>query len=584
MNVDVLNQAGGPLVRWEALEQALFDRLIEALIMNRSPQDRVEPVDGRGGDGGVDVRVRTAKGELHIYQLKYFPEGFDGRFRGRRQQIERSLVRALAHKPDRWVLVAPCNPTPSGYDYLKKLRKNHPDVGIDFIGRAELDGSGWVAGYQGVVRALITRDEILAKAAILNQETAVMAAPSRDLVSRVVGLAEVGDDVDPNYRVDFARQGDQITRTLVPRHEAAAQASPIQFRLGLSKEDAAQATREGLHRALRFGILEPLVIPGEHIENFAVSGTRWVDEDDETVPSRIELHAGAVDVTGVSIALILTAEDGSVSGHQGKVVRSSTGAEGFTFAADFYDFVRLTWILPFVAESGSGDFRVGSTDDPSNAVPANRDGMRLVGQLHRASSLELQLNGNRFLAGKISSNRDPQEPSDVEILADIADDLAVIQEVTHSYFPFPDSITQRDREMYRALRIALEGEPTWYPQQMSNFTITATADILKNPSSSGALGGEPQAMRWLGQQSLEIGGREITLPEISLYLPHIRVLNGPEFRDAIDAGAAEADLRITTDSKPWATMWCPGRLKDPEAPRDAQPWRLHGEAEPTRNE
>ena len=156
------------------------------------------------------------------------------------------------------MLVAPCNPTPSGYDYLKKLRKTHPDVVIDFVGRAELDGSGWVAGHQGVVRALITRDEILAKAAILNQGTAVMAAPSRDLVSRVAGLAEVGDDVDPNYRVDFARQGDQIARTLVPRHEAAAQVSPIQFRLGLSNEDAAQATREGLHCGLRSGaILAP---------------------------------------------------------------------------------------------------------------------------------------------------------------------------------------------------------------------------------------------------------------------------------------------------------------------------------------
>lgn len=584
MNVDFLSRDSGPLVPWGSLGQARFDTLIEALIAERHPSEAVEPVDGRGGDEGVDVRVVTATGKLHIYQLKYFPEGFAGRFKDRQSQIRSSLKSALKHHPDRWILVAPCEPTPQAYGFLAKLRKDHPDVTIDFVDRAQLNGSGWVAGHQSVVRALITRDEILAKAAILQQEKAVMAAPARDLASRIVGLAEVADDVDPNYRVDFARRGDHVIQTIIPRHETAAQNSPIRFGFGLSAEAAAQDTRAGLDRALRFGSLAPVVVPGEHIKDFTVSGTAWMETKDDFLPSQIELHAGAIDVLGVSIALVLTAQDGTVTHHQGKVVRSSNGTEGFTFAADFYDFVRLTWVMPFVADSGAGDFSVGSSDDPSTTVAANRDGMRLVGQLHRARTMELHLNGDRILTGTISSGRAMSESSDADILGDIADDLAVIQDATHSFFPFPDSITQRDRELFRAVRIALEGEPTWYPRPMVEFTVTSKAGLLEDPALRDAVEGVPQSMYWQGLQVMEVSGKEVKLPDISLFLPQIRVLNGPEFREAIDAGATEAKLKITTDGKPWATMWCPSRLKDPQARLEARPWDLRGEVEPVRNE
>ena len=93
--------------------------------------------------------------------------------------------------------MAPCNPSVSGWAWIGELKKSHKDrVKITFVGRAQLDGHNWCAGHQDIVRALHTRDEILTKAEILNQEKAVLAHPG-DLADRVQALAGVGGDVGP---------------------------------------------------------------------------------------------------------------------------------------------------------------------------------------------------------------------------------------------------------------------------------------------------------------------------------------------------------------------------------------------------
>ncbi len=55
----------------------------------------VDVVNGRGGDGGVDVSVTYPDGRLVIYQLKYYPEGMSGGFVGRRDKVKKSFVRAV---------------------------------------------------------------------------------------------------------------------------------------------------------------------------------------------------------------------------------------------------------------------------------------------------------------------------------------------------------------------------------------------------------------------------------------------------------------------------------------------------------
>ncbi|MFE9217478.1 hypothetical protein ACFYN3_14170 [Streptomyces lavendulae] len=87
-------------IDWDHLTQPRFDRIVEALVHRLYAVDaEVEVMNGRGGDGGIDIKV-TVDGRVWIYQLKYFPDGFPGSYQGRRAGIKRSFRKALEHDPD----------------------------------------------------------------------------------------------------------------------------------------------------------------------------------------------------------------------------------------------------------------------------------------------------------------------------------------------------------------------------------------------------------------------------------------------------------------------------------------------------
>lgn len=45
------------MIEWRKLDQPQFDSVIELLLRRANKGRRVDVVDGRGGDGGIDVRV-----------------------------------------------------------------------------------------------------------------------------------------------------------------------------------------------------------------------------------------------------------------------------------------------------------------------------------------------------------------------------------------------------------------------------------------------------------------------------------------------------------------------------------------------
>ena len=90
------------MLNWQTLGEEKFNRAAEMLIMRtveaENPGLVVTAVDGRGGDGGIDLDVRVKKtGQLvAIYQLKHFPEGFAGEWgKSRKPQIKKSLQSAV---------------------------------------------------------------------------------------------------------------------------------------------------------------------------------------------------------------------------------------------------------------------------------------------------------------------------------------------------------------------------------------------------------------------------------------------------------------------------------------------------------
>ncbi|WP_033287153.1 hypothetical protein [Streptomyces sp. NRRL F-525] len=98
-----------------------FAQLVEALLHRMFDDSRqVVVVNGRGGDGGIDVQV-TGDADLRVFQLKYRPDGFPGSLGGRRTAIKKSFRRAMAHHPAEWTLVVPCTPTVSERTFVDKF-------------------------------------------------------------------------------------------------------------------------------------------------------------------------------------------------------------------------------------------------------------------------------------------------------------------------------------------------------------------------------------------------------------------------------------------------------------------------------
>ncbi|MFJ2478041.1 hypothetical protein ACIOWI_34605 [Streptomyces sp. NPDC087659] len=74
-------------VEWERVGQPGFDRIVEALAHRMyDASARVEVVNGRGGDDGIDIKV-TSGSRVRIFQLKYYLDGFPtASFKGRRSR------------------------------------------------------------------------------------------------------------------------------------------------------------------------------------------------------------------------------------------------------------------------------------------------------------------------------------------------------------------------------------------------------------------------------------------------------------------------------------------------------------------
>jgi len=131
-------------VPWSLEEQllllgpSLFEELCGQIIRALDPS--AQHLYGKGGDEGIDIRageldprLRAADGtHLTIWQVKFFRDGIRD---SQRVQVETSFNRALAHKPDRWVL---CVPRPltvleaKWWDYFKlDVGLRHPQLELD---------------------------------------------------------------------------------------------------------------------------------------------------------------------------------------------------------------------------------------------------------------------------------------------------------------------------------------------------------------------------------------------------------------------------------------------------------------------
>lgn len=119
---------------WNELSGDQFEPLIQSLL--EAEYTNIKSVRGTGGDKGVDCFLGKFKGEITIFQVKFFL----GTWRNhQKKQIKESLETAHKnHQVIRWILIIPLDLTPAQIEWFDNLRHQYQSIELDYWGFTKL--------------------------------------------------------------------------------------------------------------------------------------------------------------------------------------------------------------------------------------------------------------------------------------------------------------------------------------------------------------------------------------------------------------------------------------------------------------
>lgn len=325
-------------IDWDQLGQQRFDRIVEVLITRRyRDADSVIAVNGRGGDGGIDLEVRQGE-RLRLFQLKYFPEGFSGGFRKtRREQIRRSYNKMLKEEPYEWVLVVPNNLTPTERTFVKGLVKGAEAPRRRVIDRTGLDDL--LVDFPEVDRwaQRNVTTELLENAKTFNREIDSLLGPE-DLGTRIANLGRLVDSTDLDWTYDFHRDGDTVSQILRAQHSRAHIVNPVYITVRGQFGSQHAGLVEQFQDRVRFGTAERVVLPSETVNGIEITGPEHIARQFESGDVVLEVGESAAPGVGRPVKLRFSHEDDTIiAAHEGRITHFGTGTHGYALEAAFYD-------------------------------------------------------------------------------------------------------------------------------------------------------------------------------------------------------------------------------------------------------
>ena len=536
-------------INWDQLGQPRFDRVIEALVKRRYRDCDVRAVDGRGGDGGLDIEVVAADGRLTIMQLKYFPGGFSGgHAKTRRAQIKESFKTAQQRQPDEWKLVVPSVVTDTESVFVHALAGDvsdgrGPKVGV--IDRDELDD--WLADDPELDK-YFQRDPTTTLAEFardFSQEKAALLGGTDDLASRISNLGSVTDTLDPDWTIDFSRVGDGVQMAVRPQHPKAAETNPIRLSLELAVEDNSSVARE-LERSLEYGGSHKVNIRMDSVGSISFSGPSFLSGP--RAPSDVFLRRVPTKAPGVGKPLeirILSEDNVPVSSWVGPITYAAKGNSGGTIEAAFVEgHVEAQFLIPDEVRAGGAGCGPGVTIGFSTGetLPSvTRDVLRIVREIRTASKMELYVDGVHATTVAAVAPMPPyQYDEKLLIVEQYADDLHEVQQRIGSYFNMPVQARSIDRIMARVGRILLEGGIVAAPDaQVFNLVLSGAdseqlREWLCNTGQFVHLNRDPY--------EIQIDGRNLSIGPVYVLHPEAFVENVAEAMRALDTEAADGFL------------------------------------------
>ncbi|MDH2412367.1 hypothetical protein ACG5V6_24225 [Streptomyces chitinivorans] len=516
-------------VEWERLGQPVFDRVVEALVHRLyDATAAVEVVNGRGGDGGIDIKV-TSGARLRIFQLKYYCDGFAASsFKGRQKSIKSSFERAMAHSPYEWVLVVPCTVSPPERSFVQGLAAGR-DVRVRIMDRAELDDR--LAAHRDLT-AHFTRDQLREAARDFNQERALLLGGTRDLGERIAALGARADTLDPHWAVDFSRRGDAVVHMLRAKHPRAHEVSPISIHLAGREGGLDAALSSAVTRSLGFGVAEEVVLPPEAVESLTISGPDWLAGRLTDVAVAWEPAGPAPGAGTVAEVVFLNEEREVTASYAGRLGGLGAGSIGRSVEVDLCGG-RLRLLLPYEGAAMQMVF----SGDLAGADPA--EALKLLGLYRRVlagGAFAVRTEGRTAASGYLSPGQDAAVVAQVEQLRLYAQDMEVLQRHCEQYFPLPEEISAAERVTVRAARLVIEGHCVALPFAR---TLTITLSGEDGPDLRSLLGGEPRSIRVVtGEYPVTVAGRGLDIGPVIVFHPRVTAEDGHAALAALDAGRA----------------------------------------------
>lgn len=575
-------------VQWCQLDQPTFDRFVEPLItrlhLTDDPDLEVDVLDGRGGDKGIDIDVRRNGRLLHVYQLKFFPEGFSNQWaKARKPQIKRSFETAMKLSPERWTLIVPRNLTIGERDFVSGLKKAHK-AKVSVLGQAKLDEL--MARFPDLLR-WATREPLLEALKTIHLERQALAGID-DYREAIESIQAMADSRSPNWTVGHALVDGEYTETLTAKHPLAQEREPFglqSLRIEIPAENVELGERA--NRVLRYGDNESLTLSSEYLKDIDFRAPSWSQYSKPFESPMITFPGRESIRENVEVEFqVVDDEDVVIRSYTGTSTHLGKGSGGAILKAMLRGGVEVTMLMDLITQEepeGSGTFNFKHN---YRGVPATdaEVGVHFVTDMLTYQKIRLLLDGNflhSFMGGQVRTR--PQKDTNEYLESDtvlLVEDLAVIERELQISLPVPDTITNHDRLLVRVLRLLLNGHVVVHPF-ISSF----------NGELSDSIG--PETIAVIRQRAgaiiidnsrliIDLFGKKVAVGAARFAINHAEIANADDILAAIESGNyAGHPLQVRPHRDEGIKIFLPNRVhqQDQDGELTVTPWGVPGISE-----
>lgn len=210
-------------VEWSRLAPEEFEELVAIMLLRRHAGEGATRVRPGRGDGGVDVRLKLADGQLCVFQLKSFTGSLTS---SHKRQIVGSWEQAKltqAAAMGCWRLVVPMEPTPERLEWLGGVIDGAVEWSWD--GVAFLDGLAAefpdVVDYYlhgGRARILAQHQDLMGCVGLFASLSDGRPLTAGSITDGLMGLTRSLNSSDPHFRYEVRMAGQEPGRCTTPGH------------------------------------------------------------------------------------------------------------------------------------------------------------------------------------------------------------------------------------------------------------------------------------------------------------------------------------------------------------------------------